>query len=265
MDLSLGLTTSMPVSSSVLLAKKVEKLEYSRVWVGEDIPKREIFTYLSILALNTREIGLGTGITSPYVRDKVILSTSIQAMYLLLGDRFILGIGAGGLPEIEEFTGRKPSKPLSVLEDTTNLVMDKFDTSVYFGIRGPKMLELAGRIADGVILSGPKSYISKAVKIIDDAANGREVRKVLWNAFILDGTQKDATKITSIMLESMPEFALAGLKDNPENELCIFGSVDEILEEAKNYEELGIDELVVGPPYGKNPEDVIRRVGEAWI
>ena len=265
MDLSLGLTTSMPVSSSVLLVKKAEKLGYSRVLVGEDIPKRDIFTYLSILALNTREIGLGTGITSPYVRDKVIFSTSIQAMNLLLSERFILGIGAGGLPEIEEFAGKKPSKPLSVLEDTTNLVMDKFDTSVYFGIRGPKMLELAGRIADGVILSGPKSYISKAVKMIDLAADGRAVRKVLWNAFILDGTQSDAAKITSIMLESMPEFALEGLEGTPEKELCLCGSIDNILKEAEDYENLGVDEFVVGPPYGKNPEDVISRVGEAWI
>ncbi|HDH28347.1 MAG TPA: LLM class flavin-dependent oxidoreductase, partial [Euryarchaeota archaeon] len=69
MRLSLGLVTAMTIRKSIALAKAAEDAGYHRIWVGEDIFHREIFTYLSVLALNTKSIGLGTGITSTYVRN----------------------------------------------------------------------------------------------------------------------------------------------------------------------------------------------------
>jgi hypothetical protein len=51
------------------------------------------------------------------------------------------------------------------------------------------------------------------------------------------------------MLESMPEFALQDLdEERVEEELCLYGSKEEILEEINEYEKFGIDEVVVGPP-----------------
>jgi alkanesulfonate monooxygenase SsuD/methylene tetrahydromethanopterin reductase-like flavin-dependent oxidoreductase (luciferase family) len=124
------------------------------------------------------------------------------------------------------------------------------------------MLELAGRVADGVILSGPRGYLERAVEIVDGASEGRRVEKVLWNAFYLGENPRRVPQITSVMMESMPNFARKFMDvDRAEDELCIQGLKDRILDQIEEYENMGIDEFVVGPPYGENPVEVIKEMG----
>lgn len=265
MKISLGLTTWMPVKESVALAKIAEKAGYHRAWVGEDIFYRELFTYLSVLSLKTEHMLLASGITSPYVRKPHVLASSVSAIAELSKNRFSLGLGVGGLPDVERFTGKKPEKPARVLEKAVLFLRDRMNLEVYLGVRGPRMLELAGRTADGVILSGPKGYVKEAIGIVDESAKDQgRVKKVLWNAFLLGEDKRLVEKVTSVMLESMPEFALKHVEDrrNAAEELCIYGSKDRILKEMRRFEEMGIDEFVVGPPYGKEPLEVIKAMGE---
>jgi 5,10-methylenetetrahydromethanopterin reductase len=263
MKLSLGLVTAMPIKESIQLAKEAEAAGFHRVWVGEDILHREIFTYLAILSLNTANIGLASGITSPFVRNNYVIGNSGSAITKMSGSRFTFGLGVGGLPEVKKLTGERPKRALYVLEKAVRFIKERQELEVYLGVRGPKMLELAGRVADGVILSGPKGYIKKAVEIVDSVSKGRRrVKKTLWNAFYLGKNPEMVSKITSVMLESMPEFALQNLdKKRVEEELCLYGPKEGILEEIEEYEKLGIDEVVVGPPYGQAPLKVIREMG----
>ncbi|MFQ5800530.1 MAG: LLM class flavin-dependent oxidoreductase, partial [Candidatus Hydrothermarchaeales archaeon] len=232
-----------------------------RVWVGEDIFYRELFTYLSILSLKTERILLASGITSPYVRGPHVLASSVSAIVELSKNRFSLGLGAGGLPEVERLIGERPKKPVEALEKAVLFLKERRSVEVYLGVRGPRMLELAGRIADGVILSGPKGYVKEAIEIVGGSAKKRgKVKKVLWNAFLLGEDSRLVEKVTSVMLESMPEFALRHIEDrrNVVDELCIYGSKDRILQGLEEFEEMGIDEFVIGPPYGKDPLEVIK-------
>jgi 5,10-methylenetetrahydromethanopterin reductase len=263
MKISLGLVTAMPIKESVQLAREAEAAGFQRVWVGEDILHREIFTYLAILSLNTENIGLASGVTSPFVRNNYVIGNSGAAISKMGGKGFTFGLGVGGLPEVKKLTGERPKKPIYVLDKAVHFIKEKYEMEVYLGVRGPKMLELAGRVGDGVILSGPKGYIRKAVRIVDSASKGRRrVKKVLWNAFYLGKNPDKVSKITAVMLESMPGFALQDLdKERVEEELCLYGSKEEILEEIKEYEKLGIDEVVVGPPYGQDALKVISEMG----
>jgi alkanesulfonate monooxygenase SsuD/methylene tetrahydromethanopterin reductase-like flavin-dependent oxidoreductase (luciferase family) len=259
MKFSLGLVTAMPLEESIGLAKTAEKANYHRVWLGEDIFHRELFTYLSVLSLNTEKIGLASGITSPYVRNQFILASSGLALSRLSQDRFVYGLGVGGLPELGKLIGGKPKKPVEVLQKTVRYLQKKLSVEVYLGVRGPRMLGLAGRVADGVLLSGPKAYVQKAIQIIDDSAPaGKRVKKVLWNAFYLGENRELVSRITRVMLESMPEFALQNMDLNRAyEELCFSGSKEGILDEIETYEGMGVDEFVIGPPFGKNPTAVL--------
>ncbi len=262
MRLSLGLVTAMPVSESIALSKAAENAGYIRIWVGEDIFHREVFTYLSVLAEETKNIGLATGITSPYVRNLPVLGNSSKALRELNKDRFVLGLGVGGLPEVEKLIGTRPKNTVETLEKTALHLKEKLGIKVYMGVRGPLMLELAGRVADGVSLSGPRDYIEKAVEIVDIASEGRLVEKVLWNAFYIGKNPKRVSQITSVMLESMPWFARKFMDvDRSEEDLCITGSLEHVKAEITKYEKLGIDEFVVGPPYGENPASIIEKMG----
>jgi 5,10-methylenetetrahydromethanopterin reductase len=263
MNFSLGVVTAMQIKESLALSKAAEKAGYHRILVGEDIFHREIFTYLSVLALNTKRIGLASGITSPFVRNGLVIESSAKAVAELCKGRFSLGLGVGGLPELEKLIGKRPKNIIKTMEKDAMHLKESLGIEIFMGVRGPRMLELAGKIADGVILSGPQGYVEKAVEIVDNASSGRRVEKILWNAFYLGENPKLVSNITSVMLESMPEFALQYMDRNKAvDELCIYGSKDRTDDQIAAYEEMGIDEFVIGPPYGENPVEAVWEMGK---
>lgn len=120
MRFSLGLTTSMPVMQGVELAKLAEAQGYASVFVGEDALSREIFTYLAVIAVKTRDIGLASGILSPYLRSLVQIASATAGLQMITGNRFSLGIGVGGIPEVVRLTGREPRHAVEVLRETAD-------------------------------------------------------------------------------------------------------------------------------------------------
>lgn len=179
MRLSLGVTTSMPLKESLPLVRLAEERGYSRLWVGEDHDGRDIFAYLSVMALQTEKINLGTGITSPWVRNIAVIANSTAGLQALSKGRFILGLGVGGIPEVTDVIGSRPRRVVSGMKEAIislrralkgeefslntpfihiqgySLAVTVDSPKIYLGVRGSQMLALAGEVADGVILSGP--------------------------------------------------------------------------------------------------------------
>ena len=54
MRLSLGITTALPIDQAINIVRLSEENNYYRVWVGEELQGPDIFTYVSILASNTK-------------------------------------------------------------------------------------------------------------------------------------------------------------------------------------------------------------------
>jgi 5,10-methylenetetrahydromethanopterin reductase len=310
LNISLGLTTSIPIKKGLKLALLAEKQGFKRIFVGEDILSRDVFAYLSIIASETSHIELATGITSPYVRHIASLASNALAIQKLSNGKFTLGLGPGGIPEIEKFLGKKPEKPILVMREATLLIKKLFSgekieyegilgkikgfklisptpIKIYFGVRGEKLLRLAGEIADGVIFSGAKTYLKKALKIVEENAFKKsDFNKIVWNCFLLIKSKEDlrlgkqvaATIISSLPskeIEKQPELINKAFKireafkkgDYSEAEklvdeeilkqFCFAGDLNEIKEEIYRLEKEGFKEFVVGPPFGKKPEEVI--------
>lgn len=316
MRISLGLTTSMPIEKGRKYAEIADKIGLYRVLVGEDILSREIFTYLTIVALQTKQLKLGTGITSPFVRNIAVIASSSIGLQRMTGNRFDLGIGPGGISEVERFTGQKPVGAVAVLSETTLLlkkifkgetvryggvkaelkgfglnVKDVLPPKIYFGVRGEKLLSLAGRISDGVIFSGPKDYLLRARRIVtkEAAKAGRkedEVDKLVWNCFVNVKNKKDvglARLVVATIASSLPEKeverqdsadeivrirnafsrgnheeAVRYVTDDMLANFCFAGSLDDIMEEVGRLERAGFDEFIVGPPFGSEPVETIK-------
>ncbi len=232
MKISLGLTTSMPFTRGLKLAKMAENRGYYRIFVGEDITSREVFTYLSLLAGST-DLPLASGVVSIYARGIVSIATATAGL-LQLTD-FALGIGVGGFPEVKKLTGRTPKNMLIGMREATHSLRKILSgerttlkgrviclrnykpaikskvPEIYFGVRGEKMLKLAGELADGVIFSGPKKYLRWALQTFKKSAekhsrDPRNLKKILWNPLL----EEDSTTrvVAATMLLSMPEKAL---------------------------------------------------------
>lgn len=308
----------MPIQQSITLAVIGEETGFHRIFVGEDILNREVFTYLSIIALRTRKICIATGITSPYVRNPAVLASSVAMLQRVSDSRFDLGLGVGGIPEVKKLTGAAPRQPVEMLRETIAVIrrLLRGETATFrgtngttylkgfklqkapvrmpkilFGVRGPRLLALAGEVADGVIFSGSKGHLPKSEQIVEDAATkiGRplqELERVLWLPFIERKNRKDldlARIVVGTVIASLPQpevEAIPGLAESGEvlrhlragnykaaagymseevvREFCFYGSVDEVLDEARRFERLGFMELVIGPPFGRRPEETLK-------
>ena len=128
---------------------------------------RELYVALTLAALNTRRVKLGPLVTNPLTRHLVVTASAIASVDELAGGRAVLGLGSG---DSAIYTIGAPPATLSGLEDsiamlgrlTTGETVDRGGRAwrvhratrrvpIYLAAEGPRTLELAGRVADGVI------------------------------------------------------------------------------------------------------------------
>ena len=205
-----------PVYKIGYMAKLAEDHGFQNIWITDHYNNRDVWTTLAVLSMMTNRIRLGTGVTNPYTRNAAIISSSIASINELSGGRAILGIGPGDKATFEKM-GIDWDKPLtrvreSVLAIRAFLAREQvsqpgfkgaqmaFSTGripIYIGAQGPKMLELAGAIADGVLInaSHPEDF-KFAVPMIRQGAEkaGRKPEDVDVCAYASFSADKDQAK-----------------------------------------------------------------------
>lgn len=129
---------------------------------------REMYVALTLAALNTSRVRLGPSVTNPLTRHLVVTASAISTIDELSGGRAALGIGSG---DSAIYTIGAPPVTVKGLEDaivtlgrlTTGAPIDRDGrrwqvrrstrrVPIYLAAEGPRTLELAGRVADGVIV-----------------------------------------------------------------------------------------------------------------
>jgi 5,10-methylenetetrahydromethanopterin reductase len=129
---------------------------------------RELYVALTVAALSTSRVRLGPLVTNPQTRHLVVTASAVSSLDEVSGGRDILGIGSG---DSAIFTIGAPPATLIGLEDamltlgrlTGGELVDRRGqrwqvhrsarrVPLYLAAEGPRTLELAGRVADGVIV-----------------------------------------------------------------------------------------------------------------
>ena len=220
-EFGVGLFPTEPLPQMVQLAKVTEQLGYSHIWVGDShLIWREAYVNMAAMALNTTKVKLGTGVTNPLTRHPSVVASAYATLEEYAPGRTIVGIGLGD--SSVETMGMKPAK-LSYFEKTMAQMRQLLDgqevqletgkihllhpckakVPIYIAASGPKMLELSGRIADGIIVlvGVADEYIAHARERIAAGAKaaGRKVEDinlVLWVPCAVSETApaKDAVK-----------------------------------------------------------------------
>jgi 5,10-methylenetetrahydromethanopterin reductase len=227
-----GLFPTEPLQKMVHLAKLSEELGFSHVWIGDShLIWREAYVNMTAVALNTSKVKIGTGVTNPLTRHPSVVASAYATLEEYSPGRMIIGIGLGD--SSVETMGMKPAK-LSYFEKTMqemrnlltgkevqletgkiHLLHCKAKVPIYVAASGPKMLELSGRIADGVIvLVGiADEYIAHAKDKIAAGAKaaGRkleDINLVLWVPCAVSdkAAAKDAVKahVARIVAHPLP-------------------------------------------------------------
>lgn len=190
------------------LAHLAESLGYDNLWFGDSQNIwREVHVTMGASAVGTERIVFGTGVTNAVTRHLSVNAAAWATLWELTSGRVIVGIGAGDsslrtmgltpmkLRELEVsiaqlralFRGESIAEATSGADFHLNYVAQPLNIPIYVAASAPKILELAGRVADGVIVlvGTAPHFIQAAIDTIHRGANlaGRDpkdVRIVLW-------------------------------------------------------------------------------------
>jgi 5,10-methylenetetrahydromethanopterin reductase len=157
------------------MVRRIEELGFDNLWLTDSsLHARNAYAYLTLAALTSSRLMLGTAVTNPLTRHPAITAAASATVDEISGGRMILGMGAGDRPL--HALGMRPAKLASLraaiegiralwtgrevdLEDAAFSLHEahlrfaaRADIPVFISGSGPKTLELAGEVADGVIL-----------------------------------------------------------------------------------------------------------------
>lgn len=204
----IGLFPTEPVSVMRDYTLQAEELGYDNVWFGDSQNIwRESSITMGAAATGTKRVILGTGVTNAVTRHRSVLASSWATLAEYTGGRVALGIGTGDsslrtmglkpikLAELERAVselrallgGQSIREENSEAEYRLGYLQSPTAIPIYIAASAPRILELAGRIADGVIVlvGTAKEFIEGALGAIEvgAAASGRrlsDLHIVLW-------------------------------------------------------------------------------------
>jgi len=155
--------------------KRADELGYDSAYVTH-IAGRDSLTLLMAYAAATEKIKLGTGVLPIYSRTPVATAQQAATIDEYSGGRMILGLGVSHAVTVENWYGTTIERPVSAMREYVGAVRAMFtgedppegeffptrfhfmgyeprpDLPIYVAALSPNMLQLAGEIADGVML-----------------------------------------------------------------------------------------------------------------
>jgi probable F420-dependent oxidoreductase len=213
-------------------AKELEDLGYDGLLTAET--GHDAFLPLALAAEHTERIELGTGIAVAFGRTPMVLAYTANDLQLMSKGRFILGLGSQIKPHIEKRFSMPWSQPAkrmreyilalraiwSSWNDGTPL---KFDgefykhtlmtpffspgknpygaPKVFLAAVGEKMTEVAGEVADGIIIHGftTERYVKEVTmpaieRGLKAAGRDRASFEVSGPLFVVTGTTEEELK-----------------------------------------------------------------------
>ena len=312
MKISVGIYPNETPADIIASAKLADEMGFCTFWVLDShLLFHEVYTLLGALAVSTTRIRLGTAVTNPLTRHPTVTAAAFSTLAELSGGRASLGISVGdsALKSMNLEAAR-----MSVLAETVALCrkllggeavsFGEGETAqlhhvgprvpIYVAATGPKMLELAGRIADGVILMNgvAPELIREAVRIVGEGerAAAREkgsVKIAAWAACHpnhqavkfnvarailrnIPGPIDDRTRQIAANVKQAYDFRQHGsaqadfarlIPDEIVTRFAFCGEYAAIARQVRALEPCGVDEVVLAIPVAPKitPRDVILR------
>jgi probable F420-dependent oxidoreductase len=169
MEFGITFKPDLSIERIVGLTRRAEAAGFDYGWIFDShVLWMEPYPLLTLMATNTKRMKLGTCVTNPATRDMTVTASLFATLNLISGGRMQLGIGRGDSSRrvlgkkpvswsqleaaVEEFRALTSGKELEHDGQPTRLTWAKIAPPVWIAGYGPKVLRMAGRAADGVIL-----------------------------------------------------------------------------------------------------------------
>ena len=296
MGLNVGMCfdRSLPAPFVVEVAEALEAANVDQLWVIEDCFYTAGVSLAATALARTESLTVGIGILPAVARNPAVTAMELATLANLAPGRLLAGIGHG-IQDWMEQMGARTSSPLTTLDEAITIVRRllrgetvTFEGTVFTmrevaldappadpppvlaGVRGPKSLALAGRVADGVVLAegaGP-TYVRESIEragspnpfrvsvftalaIGDDA---REMRRIMapFVAGVIDGTNPAPNAHPHIeeIRERHDTRGVDGIADMPADwwiELGAIGTFDDAVRHAEALADAGVNDVAFFP------------------
>lgn len=264
---------------------RAEELGYCSAWTNESAA-REAFATLAGWAAATKRIRLATGVIPVYVRSPMAATMGATTLAAAAGPaRVVLGIGSGHPVTARRFFGFDLSSPLEAVSDYLKIVsglrhgkrithhgrvfsvegakmglLPEGPIWTVVGAMGPRMLELAVREADGVLLNwSTASHLRATAEHLRQFDRGSSFFHIA--AYVRVAVSRDRVAARRALMADLGYYLrLPAYRRHVESQgldpddlegaaahLGIVGDPDQCRAQLEAYRSSGLDELIVRP------------------
>jgi alkanesulfonate monooxygenase SsuD/methylene tetrahydromethanopterin reductase-like flavin-dependent oxidoreductase (luciferase family) len=176
-DNGLGLfLTALPAPLAIDFAARAESAGFRSAWFPE-ITFADSFGPATAAALRTERLGIGTGVVGVWSRSAVTMALQAATLHQLSGGRLLLGLGVQARAYVRSWHGQEYRRPVEAMRDFVTILrlalaggLVNYEGEVFsvkdfhldlelpeeplrilVAANGPRMIELAGEIADGIV------------------------------------------------------------------------------------------------------------------
>jgi len=201
-------------------AIQAEKIGFEYLWITDHFNNRNVYVSLAIASAYTERIKFGPGVTNPYLVHPGVTAQAVATLNEIAPGRVVCGLGAGDKTTLQ-MLNLEQRKPLRTIRESVEIIRGitsgktlemqgkifnvagaklNFKIAnpipIFIGAQGPKMLELAGEIGDGVLIN---------------ASHPKDVENAM--TFIGRGIEKAGKELNDLNISAYTSFSVASSYD----------------------------------------------------
>ncbi len=312
----------MSIDHILEMSKAAEKNNFGYITVAESF-YRDGFALASAIAQNTERIEFGTSVMPIYTRTPFQLAMGTATLREISNGRVgFLGLGVGYRGRTERFFGLKQANRIERMREYVDIIrkllsgedssfhgkffnydafprlsQEPLNIPIYFGSSAARMLELAGEIADGVILNSISTpeYVKFARERIaagasrakrkpseievchsivyavaddfDEAVDAAKEDILFYMSYpeldpVIERSQfkTEALKVRTLNLKGRKKEALSLITEEMLNVFTVYGTVDEGKAKLEKFLRRGITLPIIRVSVSPNMESERKRV-----
>lgn len=299
--------TGLPIDSYFNVVQQAEIKGFNTLWTGETWGP-ESFTLVSALLARSQHIHIGTSIASIHLRPPTLTAMQATTLSTIAPGRARLGLGVS-TQNINQLHGLKWNYPVSRMREYVDIlrqllagertiydgqfyqpngfrlsIVPSEPMPIYIAAVNPNMLQLAGEIADGVLLTWlPARQLPLSIAEIAKGAKraGRSLADIEISAYlhtVITENRKEALDTlrrvlvgysqANTYIQGFRQFGYSDILDDIHNhlragdramaeaaipesmldELYIFGTPEECRNQLHHFIELGVQHPILAAP-----------------
>jgi probable F420-dependent oxidoreductase len=230
---------AMPLAEFPAIAREAESRGYRTAWVGE-ASGTEAIVVSTLVATHTTTLKIANGVIPVQTRTPIVYGQAAATLAHLAPGRFALGLGLSSEIIVGQWHGLPFAPSIQQMREAVQIIrmtaagervtfhgkfyrLKNFRLAIpapspapriYLAALGPKMCELAGEVADGVLLNWlPPSAVPASVRHVEAGAKraGRSLADVDVAVYVRTCVTDEPAPVRETLARDITGYAIASV------------------------------------------------------